>query len=364
MVVLLSARTRLPALARGLSTSAFPSKLAFAFDIDGVLKQGKYVLPQAKRVMQLLTGRDGRLPEPVPFLLMTNGGGVPDAQRRALLSRDLGIELGENQLVQSHTPFQAAMREYIDKPVLVIGGDGDAARKVAESYGLKKAVIPQDIIHWNRSIWDRYHFTDEDEKVVRHDIDFNFTPIHAIFVLHDSNDWGRDLTIVNELMQSRGGMLGTVREDRTVQKPGGEVPLFFSNPDLEWASDYPVVRLGMGAFSLSIASVYKAATGLDLPFTQIGKPHHLTYEFADSMLTRHTKQLRGVDQDLNVYMIGDNPMSDIWGANMYGWNSILLRTGVYAGGEPAHAPTFIADDVELAVEWAIKRELANAGKAA
>lgn len=77
----------------------------------------------------------------------------------------------------------------------------------------------------------------------------------------------------------------------------------------------------MGAFSLSIASVYKvrapsgwsgtrrtvltttnlqAATGLDLPFTQIGKPHHLTYEFADSMLTRHTKQLRGVDQDLNV----------------------------------------------------------------
>lgn len=57
-------------------------------------------------------------------------------------------------------------------------------------------------------------------------------------------------------------------------------------------------------------------------------------------------------------------VTDIWGANMYGWNSILLRTGVYAGGEPAHAPTFIADDVELAVEWAIKRELANAGKAA
>jgi hypothetical protein len=45
------------------AASAFPSKLAFAFDIDGVLKQGKYVLPQAKRVMQLLTGRDGRLPE-------------------------------------------------------------------------------------------------------------------------------------------------------------------------------------------------------------------------------------------------------------------------------------------------------------
>lgn len=52
----------------------FPDKLAFAFDIvsferlvtssqqDGVLKQGKFVLPQAKRVMKLLTGQDGQLP--------------------------------------------------------------------------------------------------------------------------------------------------------------------------------------------------------------------------------------------------------------------------------------------------------------
>lgn len=49
-------------------------------------------------------------------------------------------------------------------------------------------------------------------------------------------------------------------------------------------------------------------------------------------------------------------MSDICGANNYGWNSVLLRTGVYKGGEPAHKPTMIADDVELAVEWALKRE--------
>lgn len=56
-------------------------------------------------------------------------------------------------------------------------------------------------------------------------------------------------------------------------------------------------------------------------------------------------------------MIGDNPLSDIDGANRYGWKSVLLRTGVYAGGEPAKKPTMIADDVELAVEWAWKNEL-------
>jgi hypothetical protein len=31
---------------------------------------------------------------------------------------------------------------------------------------------------------------------------------------------------------------------------------------------------------------------------------------------------------------------------------------VYGGGEPSHKPTIIADDVGVAVEWAIKRELA------
>lgn len=71
---------------------------------------------------------------------------------------------------------------------------------------------------------------------MQHDIDFTTTPISAIFVIHDSYDWGRDMTIINELMQSEGGMLGTIRKDRTVQKPGGEIPLFFSNPDLEWKS--------------------------------------------------------------------------------------------------------------------------------
>lgn len=56
----------------------------------------------------------------------------------------------------------------------------------------------------------------------------------------------------------------------------------------------------MGAFSLSCSAVYKAATGLDLPFTQIGKPHRLTYEFVNSMLHRQVKELRGEDQPLNV----------------------------------------------------------------
>lgn len=66
-------------------------------------------------------------------------------------------------------------------------------------------------------------------------------------------------------------------------------------------SDYPVVRLGMGAFSTSCSAVYAAATGLKLPFTQYGKPHRPTYEFADAMLHRRADELRGPGAEkLNV----------------------------------------------------------------
>lgn len=63
-----------------------------------------------------------------------------------------------------------------------------------------------------------------------------------------------------------------------------------------------------------------------------------------------------------VYMVGDNPESDILGANQYQsevgseWNSILVRSGVYSGGEPAHKPKAIVEDVWEAVQWGLERE--------
>ena len=69
-----------------------------------MLKQGSHVLPQAKRALAKLSGSNGSLSlsrssvhdsdtgaRKVPFLLMTNGGGVTDAERRSALSKDLGV---------------------------------------------------------------------------------------------------------------------------------------------------------------------------------------------------------------------------------------------------------------------------------
>jgi hypothetical protein len=54
-----------------------------------------------------------------------------------------------------------------------------------------------------------------------------------------------------------------------------------------------------------------------------------------------------------IYGIGDNPHSDIHGANQAGahWSSILVRTGVFqdADGLPEHEPDVYADAVADAV---------------
>lgn len=62
-------------------------------------------------------------------------------------------------------------------------------------------------------------------------------------------------------------------------------------------------------------------------------------------------------------MVGDNPMSDILGANAANetsytaWRSILVESGVYmAGTVPEHQPTAIKADVWEAVDWIIQQE--------
>ena len=54
----------------------------------------------------------------------------------------------------------------------------------------------------------------------------------------------------------------------------------------------------------------KAVTGCHLPYTQFGKPHAATYDFAEDMLRRHMEALvPDASGPLKVYMVGDNPES-------------------------------------------------------
>ena len=58
---------------------------------------------------------------------------------------------------------------------------------------------------------------------------------------------------------------------------------------------------------------------------------------------------------------GDNPATDIQGANLYGgkWKSVLVRTGVFSsreGNDVMHPAHIVASDVGDAVEMILKEQ--------
>ncbi|KAK3674238.1 hypothetical protein LTR78_005707 [Recurvomyces mirabilis] len=363
---------------RSFQTKVYDSGIpsyAFAFDIDGVLLRSSTPLPGASEALRYLQRQR------IPFILLTNGGGKSEAERVADISEKLNVELDVGMFVQSHTPF-AEMEQYKNKTVLVVGGDYDKCQRVAiDHYGFKNVVTPGDIVTAYPDIWpfskvfmDYYKaFAKPLPKHINPDSPSESLKFDAIFVYNDPRDWGLDAHVILDLLLSSQGRLGTLSKkngNKSLPNNGylqdSQPALYHSNPDLWWASSYPLPRLGQGGFRSAFEGLWNTVTGgAKLEQTIIGKPHQPTYEFAETRLRRHRKKLFG-QQGLNdplrkVYMVGDNPESDIRGANNYQsphgsqWKSILVKTGVYQdGAEPTAKPTVTVSNVEEAVTWAVE----------
>ncbi|PCH43585.1 HAD hydrolase [Wolfiporia cocos MD-104 SS10] len=333
--------------------------LAFAFDIDGVLVQGSRPISAAKRALAILEG-DNPTGSKIPYVLLTNGGGASEEARCRKLTAQLGFNIHPHQFVQSHTILKSVVHKYADLPVLVLGGRNDEVRRVAKGYGFKKVYTTLDVLAWNPSVWPFHDLTPQ-EKQSTEPVDFSQTPITAIFVYHDPCNWALDVQVICDVLQS-GGIIGAPYGTATPDgRPRPE--LIFCNPDLIWRSDFDRPRLGQGGFRVAFQAVYKALTGSEYPYVQYGKPTEATYQFTKKVLQARFRELYGqiTEKPPNVYMVGDNPESDIAGANAANWASILVHTGVYdpKQGPPTHVPTHEAKNVEEAVKWAIHRELSK-----
>lgn len=202
--------------------------------------------------------------------------------------------------------------------------------------------------------------------------------IDGIFVFNDPRDWALDTQLIIDLLLSDNGYLGTYSSkngDSSLPNNGwqqdGQPSLTFSNPDLFWAAAYHLPRFGQGAFRASLEGVWKDITGgATLTHKVIGKPHAETYLYAERMLQKHREEMfrQKFDTDKieklhRVFMVGDNPESDIRGANEFqspngtDWTSVLVKTGVWqASTTPKYAPKVVVDDVLAAVRWALEKE--------
>ncbi|KAI0595889.1 HAD-like domain-containing protein [Biscogniauxia sp. FL1348] len=351
--------------------------VAFAFDIDGILVKGPKALPGARETIKKLQESH------IPFIFLTNNGGRTEEAQVEKLGEILELPLTVEQFIQSHSPFKALVPTYRDKTILALGGHGQQVRDLARAYGFKNVLISSDIvagcefIHPFPEMTRAHHEEHGCARTVRGHDKLHATQISAILMWTSSRDWCLDLQIIRDLLLSQGGYIGT----RSAKNGDSELPnhgyqqdgqpaLFFSNPDVEWVTPYAFPRLAQGAFRESLKAIWAHDTDgkAELQYTLLGKPSETTYEYAEKTLLDYHELIgkaAGVPRKKirTVYMIGDNPESDIKGANSFRsrhgleWKSVLCETGVYvAGTEPRHKPTYQARDVREAVQLALREE--------
>ncbi|KAK3956277.1 HAD-like domain-containing protein [Pseudoneurospora amorphoporcata] len=374
------------------STQGEAPPFAFAFDIDGVLLHVATPIPGAPEALKFLNENN------IPFILLTNGGGKHETERVKDLSQKLGIELTTDNFVQSHTPFRQLVEgpnSLREKTILVTGANAEKCRLIAEAYGFRNVVTPADILKAHPEVFPFDPLLDTVYTATARPLPKPvFTPgsgmnlkdalkIDAMFVFNDPRDWAYDIQLITDLLLSQEGYVGTYSPkngDAALPSCGwqqdGQPTLYFSNADLLWSTGFHLPRFGQGAFQAAVAGVWRRLTnGHELQRRVIGKPYSETYQFAERVLATHRHDVlksRGHHEPgtlKSVYMVGDNPESDIAGANDYQseagteWSSVLVRTGVWSpehSGEKAiqgrFKPKVIVDDAREAVRWALKRE--------
>ncbi|KAJ2777111.1 hypothetical protein GGI15_004617 [Coemansia interrupta] len=337
---------------------------AVAFDIDGVLVKGKQALDAGRRALSILSGNNAH-GKRIPFVLLTNGGGVSEAAKAQDISQRLGTPISASQIVLAHSPMQSLARQYGSQHVLVVGGIKNRCAEIARTYGFTNVSTPNDLVAWRPSMWPFMRPPPLDHLSQAPGRDFSEHPFAAVMVFHDSFDFGRDLQVVTDVLRSENATVGRPFVGRQT------APLFMSNEDLVFSNEYPRPRFGQGAYHVCLRAMWQAlnaGTGMpELEYSLFGKPHAVQYRYAEGLLDQIAANVGGPAVDVaemrrgrRIYAIGDNPAADIKGANAAGWTSVLVRTGVFNGppgsNDASNPAAVVVDHVEDAVNWIVDTE--------
>ncbi|PSR93043.1 HAD-superfamily hydrolase, subfamily IIA, CECR5 protein [Actinidia chinensis var. chinensis] len=351
-----------------LRSSPDRSSFGIAFDIDGVILRGRVPIGGSPQALRRLYGDSGNLK--IPFLFLTNGGGIPESRRASELSELLGVKILPSQVVQGHTPFKSLLKRF-ENELIVVTGKGEPALVMSE-YGFKKVLSLDEYAAYFDNIdpvsqyktWTTKqafnHHSNSKDLFPRYNV---FSDrVKATFVVSDPVDWGRDIQVLCDILRSGGGL--------PMQNNGQQPPLYFAADDLEYQAAFPAERLGMGAFRIALENIFNRIHHSALVYKSFGKPNSFVFKNAETVL----RQIKASCHDDNgvgneemasldfktLYMIGDNPPVDIKGARQAGdpWFPILTRTGVFRGKENhAEFPAdLVVDTVEEAVEYILSKE--------
>jgi len=319
-----------------------PPDFGIFFDIDGVIVRGKNVLPFAPHAFKRLVDDNGNFK--VPTVFVTNACNTLRKNKADKLSSWLGIDVDEDQVVMSHSPLKM-FRDYHDKHVLVIGqGPVD---DIARALGFRRVTTIQQLRHAFPTLDNVDH---KRRRAAPCAFESYFPRIEGIVLFGEPIRWETSLQLLVDVLCT-DGLPSRAPDEATdgflQDKP--HLPILACNMDLQWMAEAPMPRFGHGAFLLCLENLFKKVTGRDLVYTGlIGKPSEITYRHAEHVLQQQAARIAGSDSGgegaglvSNIYCIGDNVCTDIFGANLYNrylhhkrreQNSIAARRAVASLG--------------------------------
>uniref|UniRef100_H3CME6 Haloacid dehalogenase-like hydrolase domain-containing 5 n=1 Tax=Tetraodon nigroviridis TaxID=99883 RepID=H3CME6_TETNG len=361
-----------------------PNSFGLLFDIDGVLVRGRTPIPAAKQCFRTLVDREGNYKVPVVFV--TNAGNCMRQAKAEHLSHLLDVEVSPDQVMVSHSPLR--MFTQFHKMRVLVSGQGPV-EEVAHNLGfqdvvtidmLREAYPVLDVVDHNRRPKDSVPPT----KGLR--------PVEAVILFGEPIRWETNLQLVIDVLMTNGNPDNIWNP---AQYP--HIPVLACNMDLLWMAEAKNPRFGHGMFLVCLENLYKKVTGHELKYEAlIGKPSVVTYNYAELLVRQQAESLGWTTPVKRLYAIGDNPMADIYGANLYNrylhasrstkaqaCRSILVCTGVYSRdqqelpSDPSHTvteqrifhghrdfgfdpsltqPSFVVQDVKEAVELVFQQE--------
>ena len=115
-----------------------------------------------------------------------------------------------------------------------------------------------------------------------------------------------------------------------------QLPIYNACSDFFYVGQHHHPRLGAGSFKHVLENVYSHIHSNELKQVLYGKPMRTSFDYVTRLLEKQKESFGHTNPLQTLYMVGDNPDTDIKGANDAGgrWKSILTETGIYQSGDP------------------------------
>ncbi|XP_038176000.1 haloacid dehalogenase-like hydrolase domain-containing 5 isoform X2 [Arvicola amphibius] len=316
-----------------------PPTFGLLFDIDGVLVRGHRVIPAALEAFGKLVNSQGQLRVPVVFV--TNAGNILQHSKAQELSGLLGCKVDPDQVILSHSPMKL-FSQYHNKRMLV-SGQGPLVEN-ARALGFQNVVTTDEL----RTAFPELDMVDLARRPKTTRPRNDFPAIEGVLLLGEPVRWETSLQLIMDVLLSNGNP-GT----GLVTAPYPHLPVLASNMDLLWMAEAKMPRFGHGTFLLCLEAIYRKVTGKELKYEGLmGKPSILTYQYAEDVI-RQQAERRGWSAPIRkLYAIGDNPVSDVYGANLFNQHLQMGKRGEEergTGGQQKQRPSAIQSCASILV---------------